>query len=38
MDRLLAWLREDAQPVFVQLTEADAARLSAAWRLPSLAD
>jgi L,D-peptidoglycan transpeptidase YkuD (ErfK/YbiS/YcfS/YnhG family) len=38
MDRLLAWLREDRHPVFVQLTEADAARLAADWRLPSLAD
>lgn len=38
MDRLLAWLREDAHPVFVQLTQADATRLSAPWRLPSLTD
>jgi len=38
MDRLLAWLRADARPVLVQLTEADAARLAAAWRLPSLDD
>jgi L,D-peptidoglycan transpeptidase YkuD (ErfK/YbiS/YcfS/YnhG family) len=38
MERLLAWLRADRHPVFVQLTEADAALLSAAWRLPSLAD
>ena len=38
MERLLAWLREDAHPVFVQLTEADAVRLSAPWRLPSLTD
>ena len=38
MARLLAWLRADARPVFVQLTAADAARLAPEWRLPSIDD
>lgn len=38
MERLLAWLRADRHPVFVQLTEADALRLASAWRLPTLDD
>ena len=33
---LLAWLRADAQPVFVLLPQAEYARLHAAWRLPAL--
>ncbi len=35
---LLAWLREDAHPVFVLLPQAEYARLRAAWHLPVLGD
>jgi len=38
MDRLLAWLRDERQPMLVQLTEADHARLRDAWRLPAIHD
>lgn len=34
MRALLGWLRPDAQPVFVLLTDAEYARLQAAWELP----
>jgi len=35
---LLAWLRDDAHPVFVLLPQGEYARLQAAWQLPALAD
>lgn len=35
MDRIAGWLRPDARPVLVQLTEADADHLGAAWQLPA---
>jgi L,D-peptidoglycan transpeptidase YkuD (ErfK/YbiS/YcfS/YnhG family) len=38
MDALLGWLRADAHPVMVQLTDAELARLRAPWRLPSFTD
>jgi L,D-peptidoglycan transpeptidase YkuD (ErfK/YbiS/YcfS/YnhG family) len=34
MQHLLAWLRQDARPVFVLLPEAEYHRLRASWRLP----
>jgi hypothetical protein len=36
MAALLAWLRPDANPVFVLLPDAEYARLQAAWHLPAL--
>jgi L,D-peptidoglycan transpeptidase YkuD (ErfK/YbiS/YcfS/YnhG family) len=38
MDRLAGWLRPEAHPVFVQLTDADAERLRGAWHLPARTD
>ena len=38
MDRITGWLRPEAHPVLVQLTEADADRLRAAWQLPDRKD
>jgi L,D-peptidoglycan transpeptidase YkuD (ErfK/YbiS/YcfS/YnhG family) len=38
METLLGWLAPGAAPVFVLLTEADHARLRAAWRLPDTND
>jgi len=38
MDRLAGWLRPEAHPVIVQLTEADADRLRTAWQLPDRKD
>lgn len=36
MERLFAWLRPDARPIFVLLPEAEHARLHVAWQLPDL--
>lgn len=36
MERLLAWLRPEARPIFVLLPEPEYARLHAAWQLPEL--
>jgi L,D-peptidoglycan transpeptidase YkuD (ErfK/YbiS/YcfS/YnhG family) len=35
---LLAWLRDDAHPVFVLLPQDEYARLQTAWHLPVLDD
>ena len=37
MQRLLAWLRPEAQPVFVLLPDAEFARLKRSWNLPEFA-
>ena len=37
MDRMLAWLRPDARPVFVLLPRTEYARLTRDWQLPEVA-
>ena len=38
MHELLAWLRDDAEPVFVLLPQAEYRRVQAAWNLPANMD
>ena len=37
MKALIAWLRADAQPIFVLLPRAEYNRLKSDWQLPDLA-
>ena len=36
LEAMITWLRTDAQPVYVLLTESEHTRLAADWGLPSV--